>query len=126
MANFSDALYCLLGMKKAPFTAAGFIISPVYLKGSISKDGRRGAVFFTGSGLLARALPGRTPVAGPGSKSDVRTWRNGRSFCYPKATDTKQMNLQPRFLQRLLKVHLILGLPCREYLLKTAPMMVSG
>ncbi|WP_211346387.1 hypothetical protein, partial [Paenibacillus thermoaerophilus] len=36
MANFSDALYCLLGMKKTPFTAAGFIISPVYLKGSIS------------------------------------------------------------------------------------------
>ncbi|WP_211346400.1 hypothetical protein, partial [Paenibacillus thermoaerophilus] len=38
MANFSDALYCLLGMKKTPFTAAGFIISPVYLKGSISNE----------------------------------------------------------------------------------------
>jgi hypothetical protein len=34
--SFSKALYFPLDMKKAPLTVAGFIISPVYRKGSIS------------------------------------------------------------------------------------------
>ncbi|QYR22538.1 hypothetical protein KZ483_06095 [Paenibacillus sp. sptzw28] len=38
IASFSKALYFPIDMKKAPLTAAGFIISPVYRKGSISES----------------------------------------------------------------------------------------